>query len=278
VTGRPPTGRPAGLVLRGLTVGYPGGLGRASRRTHVVLQGLDLRAEPGRVTVLLGPNGAGKSTLLRTIAALQRPLRGRVEVEGTDVAALSIRDRARRIAVVLTDRFDPGLLTGGDVVALGRHPHVGAAGVLSVADHDAIHAALAIMHAGDLAGLRIAEMSDGQRQRVMVARALAQEPRLLVLDEPSAFLDAPARVELMERLAVIAAARGITVVLSTHDVESALRTDGDAWLIGPGDPGGTGGTVSSGVLAELAESGAINAAFDTDAVSFDRPSGVFRLR
>jgi iron complex transport system ATP-binding protein len=263
---------PAGLVLGGLAVGYPRGIGRATRRTHVVLQGLDLRAEPGRVTVLLGPNGAGKSTLLRTVAALQHPLAGRVAVDGVDVGRMPIRERARLIAVVLTDRFDPGLLTGDDVVALGRHPHVGASGVLSAADHAAIDRALSVMRAGDLGRTRIAEMSDGQRQRIMVARALAQEPRLLVLDEPSAFLDAPARVELMERLTVIAAHRGITVLLSTHDVESALRTAGDAWLIG------RGGTVTSGVLAELAASGEINAAFDTDAVAFDRPAGVFRLR
>ena len=259
-------------MLTDLSVGYHGGVRMSSRRTHVVLGDLGLHAAPGRVTVLLGPNGAGKSTLLRTIAYLQHPLAGRVEVDGSDVGRMSVRDRARRIAVVLTDVFDPGLLTGGDVVALGRHPYVGLAGALSVADRAAIEGALAVMHASELAPVRIAEMSDGQRQRIMVARALAQEPRLLVLDEPSAFLDAPARVELMERLAVIAADRRITIVLSTHDVEAALRAGGNCWLIA------RDGTVSSGLLSDLSASGAINTAFDTAAVSFDASSGVFRLR
>jgi iron complex transport system ATP-binding protein len=261
-----------GLVLERLTVGYRGRVPGSSRRTHIVLEDLDLTADPGRVTILLGANGAGKSTLLRTIAYLQHPLGGRVRVGGTDVAGMSVRERGRRIAAVLTDRFDPGMLTGGDVVALGRHPYVGTVGALSTADRTAIERALETMHAKDLAQTRIAEMSDGQRQRIMVARALAQEPRLLVLDEPTAFLDAPARVELMQRLSAIAAGRNITVVVSTHDVESALRTGGFAWLIGPDR------LVTAGPLEMLAESGAINAAFDTPAVAFDRPSGVFRLR
>ncbi len=250
-------------------------MGHGRRHTHTVLAGLTLQAAPGAVTMLLGPNGSGKSTLLRTVACLQPALSGRVEVDGQDLARLSPRLRAMRLAVVLTERFDPGLLTGGEVVALGRHPHLGASGSLSPADRSAVAEAMAVMHAEDLAGVRVAEMSDGQRQRIMVARALAQQPRLLVLDEPTAFLDAPARIELLERLRVIAAERGIAVVLSTHDVETALRAGGFAWLI---VPGADGRSVTSGLIDRLAASDAINAAFDSPAVSFHPASGTFRLR
>jgi len=263
------------LRLCGLTVGYRGGLGHGRRQTRAVLAELSLTARPGEVTMLLGPNGSGKSTLLRTVACLQPALAGRMQVDGSDLVRMSPRERARSLAVVLTERFDPGLLTGGEVVALGRHPHGGAPGSLSPADRAAVEDALAVMHAEDLATVRVAELSDGQRQRIMVARALAQQPRLLVLDEPTAFLDAPARIELLERLRVIAAERTIAVVLSTHDVETALRAGGLAWLIGAGS---TVRTVVSGRIEELAASGAINAAFDSTAVSFHAASGTFRLR
>jgi iron complex transport system ATP-binding protein len=264
-----------GLRLRGLTVGYRGGWGRPHRNSRAILADLSLSADPGAVTMLLGPNGSGKSTLLRTVACLQPALAGRVEVDGSDLTRMSPRARARALAVVLTERFDPGLLTGGEIVALGRHPHLGAAGSLSPADRAAVADALAVMHAEDLAPVRVAELSDGQRQRIMVARALAQQPRLLVLDEPTAFLDAPARIELLERLRVIAAARNIAVVLSTHDVETALRAGGVAWLIGPG---ADRRAVTSGRIEDLAASGAINSSFDSAAVAFHPTSGTFRLR
>jgi iron complex transport system ATP-binding protein len=264
-----------GLRLHGLSVGYRGGLGHSHRHTRTIVADLSLTADPGAVTMLLGPNGSGKSTLLRTVACLQPALAGRVEVDGADLTRMSPRMRARSLAVVLTERFDPGLLTGGEVVALGRHPHLGASGSLSPADRAAVANALAVMHAEDLAPVRVAELSDGQRQRIMVARALAQQPRLLVLDEPTAFLDAPARIELLERLRVIAAARDIAVVLSTHDVETALRAGGVAWLI---CPGADRRTVISGRIEDLAADGAINVAFDSTAVTFHPDSGTFRLR
>ena len=257
------------LVLEGLSVGYQGGWRRPDK---IILAGLDLRAAAGRVTVLLGPNGAGKSTLLRSIAGLQRSLAGAVTLAGDSLAGLDPRARAARLAVVLTERFDPGLLRGGDVVALGRFPHQKRSGTLRPVDQRAVTDALAAVHAEDLVELLLARMSDGQRQRVMIARALAQEPALLLLDEPSAFLDAPARIELLAVLLRIAAERGIPVVASTHDVEAAVRMGQDAWLIGPGS------RCTSGTVDALASSGAIGASFDTSAVTFEPGSGMFRMR
>ena len=262
---------PAGdLELDGLTVGYPAGGWR--RPPVVILQGVHLRAAAGRVTVLLGPNGSGKSTLLRSVAGLQRLLAGRVLLAGMSLTDLDPRRRAARVAVVLTERFDPGLLRGEDVVRLGRYPHRNSAGNLTAADRTVIADALAAVHADGLEGVALARMSDGQRQRIMIARALAQEPALLLLDEPSAFLDAPARIELLALLRRIAAQRGIAVVASTHDVEAAVRLGQDGWLIGPG------AAVTSAPVEELATGGAIGRAFDTTAVTFEPGNGMFRLR
>ena len=257
------------LVLEGFSVGYQAGWRRPDK---IILAGLDLRAAAGRVTVLLGPNGSGKSTLLRSIAGLQRPLAGAVTLAGDSLAGLDPRARAARLAVVLTERFDPGLLRGGDVVALGRFPHQKRSGTLRPADQRAVTDALIAVHAEDLVEVLLARMSDGQRQRVMIARALAQEPALLLLDEPSAFLDAPARIELLSVLRRVAAERGIPVVASTHDVEAAVRMGQDGWLIGPGS------RCTTGTVAALAASGAIGASFDTTAVTFEPGSGMFRLR
>jgi len=268
--GRLPGAAAAGdLLLDGLSVGYQGGWRRPDK---IILAGLDLRAAAGRVTVLLGPNGSGKSTLLRSIAGLQRSLAGAVTLAGESLAGLDPRARAARLAVVLTERFDPGLLRGGDVVALGRFPHQKRSGTLRPVDQQAVTDALAAVHAEDLVDLLLARMSDGQRQRVMIARALAQEPALLLLDEPSAFLDAPARIELLAVLRRIAAERGIPVVASTHDVEAAVRMGQDGWLIGPGS------RCASGTVGALASSGAIGASFDTSAVTFEPGSGMFRMR
>ena len=268
--GRLPTAAAAGdLLLDGLSVGYLGGWRRPDK---IILAGLDLRAAAGRVTVLLGPNGSGKSTLLRSIAGLQRSLAGAVTLAGESLAGLDPRARAARLAVVLTERFDPGLLRGGDVVALGRFPHQKRSGTLRPVDQQAVTDALAAVHAEDLVDLLLARMSDGQRQRVMIARALAQEPALLLLDEPSAFLDAPARIEMLAVLRRIAAERGIPVVASTHDVEAAVRMGQDGWLIGPGSH------CASGTVDTLASSGAIGASFDTSAVTFEPGSGMFRMR
>ncbi len=262
---------PADLVVTGLSVGYPVRHG-LSRSERPVLAGVSVRAAAGRVTVLLGPNGAGKSTLLRSIAGLQRSLAGEVTLAGQPLLAQDPRARAGRLAVVLTERFDPGLLRGLDVVSLGRFPHRRGLGSFSAADRLAVSDALAAVHAEDLADVMLARMSDGQRQRIMIARALAQSPALLLLDEPSAFLDAPARIELLAVLRRIAGERSIPVVASTHDVEAAVRLGQDGWLIGPGP------TVTSGTVESLASSGAIGAAFDTAAVSFEPESGRFGLR
>lgn len=253
-----------------LAIGHrPGG---RRRPPAVVAEGLDLELEPGRLVCLLGPNGAGKSTLLGTLAGRLPPLAGTVTVAGERLEGLAPRERARQLALVLTEGLPPSRLSGRDLVALGRHPHTGWSGRLGPEDERAVDRALDAVGATALAGRPVTEMSDGERQRVMLARALAQEARILLLDEVTAFLDLPRRVEVMHLLRDLARDEGRAVLLSTHDLDLALRHGDRLWLMSPG-----GGFVS-GVPEDLVTTGAFDATFRTRGVAFDPASGSFLAR
>jgi iron complex transport system ATP-binding protein len=261
-----------GLRLQELSVGY-----RSLRRwpssgsDAVVLPKVSALAPRGAVTAVLGPNGAGKSTLLRTIIGLQPLLGGTVLLDSTDLIALPPRERARRAAVVLTDRVDVGLLTAYEVAELGRHPHRSLTSRMSEHERGLIMESLTRLHADSLASKRFAELSDGQRQRVLLARALVQEPELLILDEPSSYLDIGARVDLMSLLHQVARDRQMPVVISTHEVELALRTSDQIWLI-------DAGVLIQGTAEELIRSGAIGRVFETANTRFDAATRTFQAR
>lgn len=264
--------RPGGLTTRGLAVGYRTRPVRGRGAGRAVLSGLELDARAGELTVLLGPNGAGKSTLLRTLCGLLPPLDGRIRIGGADLARQPPAALARRLAVVLTDRVDPGLLSVRELAGLGRHPHTGFTGRLTAADHAAVEWSLKAVGAGHLADRPAAELSDGERQRVLTARALAQEPEVVLLDEPTAFLDVPSRVALTVLLRDLARDKGLTVVVSTHDLELALRVADAVWLVDRDS------RVHTGAPEDLIRSGAVAAAFDADHLAFDPVSGSFGLR
>ena len=256
-----PAAGPPALAAAGLVAGY-----RRGRRRTVVVEAARLAAHAGRVTAVVGPNGGGKSTLLRTLVGAQPALGGSVAVAGTPLARLSRTERARLLAVVLTDRVEAGLLTVGEVVELGRHPHTGWRGALTEAD------AAVARRAGRDAGVErlwdrpFAELSDGQRQRALVARALAQEPSVLVLDEPTAFLDVAGRVALSVTLAGLARAAGLAVVVSTHDLDLALAHADAVWLV-------HGGTVRAAPAGELVRDGTLARAFAPPDVDDARGAG-----
>lgn len=256
-----------GLVVDGLTVGYP----RSRRRWTTVLSEVHARARCGELTALLGPNGTGKSTLLRALSGSERPLAGECRVDGAPVTGLDPVQRARVLATVLTERDVPPLLSARDLVALGRHPHTGLAGRLGPHDHAVVGWALEAVGAGDLAGRRVAELSDGERQRVLTARALAQEPAVLLLDEPTAFLDVPGKVALTGLLRRLARERDLAVVMCVHDLEMALRTADAVWLL-------DGGSLHEGTPEELALDGTVGRIFDGADLEFAPAEGVFRLR
>ena len=207
------------------------------------------RLRERELVCLLGPNGAGKSTLMRTVAGMQPPLAGRVLVDGDDIHSMPARERARRLSVVLTERVEAGLLTAYGLVGLGRYPHINWSGRLSDHDHEVIRECTERVGAQDLAHRYVSDLSDGERQRVMMARALAQEPRLMVLDE------------ITSR----------AVLLSTHDLELALRAADRVWLLPKG------GRLATGAPEDLVLSGAFEAAFASEGVDFDRARGAFHV-
>jgi iron complex transport system ATP-binding protein len=252
------------LSALGLSVGY-----RAGHGSRAVLSGLDLELFPGELVCLLGPNGAGKSTLLRTLAGLQPPLAGTLRWEGA-AAAPAGPEWARRSAIVLTERVEGGNLSVYDLAALGRHPRTGWTGRLSPSDREAVDRALVSAGAADLRTRRYDELSDGEKQKVMLARALAQETPLILLDEPTAFLDLPRRVETMRALRTLARG-GRAVLLSTHDVDLALRAADRLWLLPSGGP------LKSGLPEELVLRGDFGAVFNQGDVAFDAAAGEFRV-
>ena len=254
------------LRAEGLTVGYS-----TRRGATAVLADLDLTIDVGELVFLVGPNGSGKSTLLRTLAGMQPALAGRAFLAGDDVAALPPAERARRLAVVLTDPVDAGAMTATDLVALGRYPHTDWAGRLSAADWAAVTWALESTGATALADRHVAELSDGERQRVLLARALAQQPQLLALDEAVAYVDVPRKVELVQILRHLARECGLAVLLTTHDLDLAIRHADTLWLLEPGAPS----TLHAGSPEDLVLAGAIGRAFDSDEVTFDTARGVF---
>lgn len=254
------------LTLDGVTTGY-----RHRRGAHVVSSRVSGVLRAGEFTVLLGPNGAGKSTLLRTLCGLQAPLEGRVLFDGEDLASLSARRRAQLLGVVLTEQVKVWGLTAQALVALGRHPHTGWSGRLDAADRDAVYRALLDAGAADLALRPLAELSDGERQRVLVARALAQEPRALVLDEVTAFLDLPRRVDIMLMLRRLVHDQDRALLLSTHDLDLAIRTADRIWLIG------RDGVFDVGGPEDLVLSGSIQRVFGQEGLDFDTETGTFVL-
>ena len=255
------------LATEHLSIGY------APRRgpRRIVASNLNLTLHAGEVVCLLGPNGVGKSTLLRTLVGMQPPLDGRVWLDGVDLSTLSAREIARRVSVVLTERVEVGQLTVYALVALGRHPHTDWTGRLTPHDEAIVRQALEAVNAVNLAGRLVHELSDGERQRVMVARALAQEPLVMALDEPTAFLDLPRRVEIMRLLRRLAHETQRAMILSTHDLDLALRSADLLWLMAPG------GGVHAGAPEDLVLGGAFEATFATEGISFDRHEGHFRI-
>lgn len=203
---------------------------------------------------------------------MQRPLNGQVHLSGADLHDLKPRDLARRLSLVLTERVDVGALSARALVALGRYPHTDWTGRLTPADEAIVTETLAAVGATPLAARLVLELSDGEPEKVLIARALAQEPHLLLLDEPTAFLDLPRRVEVMSLLHRLARETGRAILLSTRDLDLALRSADQLWLLPPGGP------LRAGIPEELVLEGAFPAPFPSEEVSFDPYTGHFKLQ
>ena len=255
------------LEAAGLSIGYPG----SRNEKNIIATDLDLTLHPGRFVCLLGPNGAGKSTLIRTLSGIQPGLEGEVTLEGEALDKLDPQTRARTISLVLTNTMPLGIFTAYSLVALGRHPHTNWNGYLTDHDREKIDWAIKAVKAETLASRHISELSDGERQKIMVARALAQEAPLMLLDEPTAYLDILRRVELMRTLRKLAHDQNMAILQSTHDLELALRSADELWLLSEN------GKITKGTPESLALSGKMAEVFGSSELDWDADQGSFHV-
>ncbi len=255
------------LQVNNLAIGY-----KQQKDAKVVAKDIQVDLYAGELVCLLGPNGAGKSTLMRTISGAQKPLSGKVLLNEQIIHELSSKQLAKKLSLVLTERVQAGMLTAYEVVALGRYPHINWTGRLSTKDHEIIRWSIKMTGAGELASRVLAELSDGERQKIMVARALAQEPKLMILDEVTAFLDLPRRVEIMQLLKKLAHQTGKAILLSTHDMDLALRSADRIWLLPKG------GNLHMGAPEDLVLNGAFERAFASEGVIFNKQMGAFQVQ
>lgn len=202
------------FTAKGLTIGYHG---------VPLIRDITFSLRRGEILSLIGPNGAGKTTLLRSIIRQLAPLGGVVTLDGQDMAALSGKELSTRMAVVLTERVKTELMTCEDVVATGRYPYTGKFGLLGENDWAAVREAMELVHITELAKRDFSQISDGQKQRVMLARAVCQQPELLILDEPTSFLDLRYKLEFLTILQQMSRSRHLTVILSLHELDLAGR-------------------------------------------------------
>ena len=202
------------FTAKGLTIGYHG---------VPLIRNITFSLRRGEILSLIGPNGAGKTTLLRSIIRQLATLGGVVTLDGRDMAALSGKELSTRLAVVLTERVKTELMTCEDVVATGRYPYTGKFGLLGEKDWDAVRESMELVHITELAKRDFSQISDGQKQRVMLARAVCQQPELLILDEPTSFLDLRYKLEFLTILQQMSRSRHLTVILSLHELDLAGR-------------------------------------------------------
>lgn len=235
-----------GLTTHNLTTGYG---------HHAVMRDLNLALPEKSLTVLIGANGSGKSTLLRTISRQQPALKGDVILDGRPITEYTPAALARRLALVLTERNGGGGLRVDELVAIGRNPYSGFFGRLSPDDRMAVKSALEAVGMSHKARTLSSSLSDGERQKVMIARAIAQAAPLIILDEPTAFLDVASRFEIMGLLGRLAHGQGRTILLSTHDIAPALGAADHVWAVADG-------TVRAGSVTELAQRGVLDRVFD----------------
>ena len=190
---------------------------------EVLIRQICLHVKRGEIVTLIGPNGAGKSTILKTAARLIAPLGGTVYLDGTPVDQMEAKERARRLAVLMTEHARPELMTCRDVAAAGRYPYTGRLGILSGADWEKVEGALEMVQGRELAERDFNEISDGQKQRILLARAICQEPQAIILDEPTSFLDVRHKLELVTVLKRLVKKKNIAVLMSLHELDLAQK-------------------------------------------------------
>jgi iron complex transport system ATP-binding protein len=214
------------IRLESLAIGYHG-----KHSVKVVAEGISDSICSGELTCLIGENGAGKSTLLRTLSGFLPPVSGEIDILGKPLKSYRETDLAKVIGVVLTEKNNLQNMTVEELVGMGRSPYTGFWGRLRTEDKEKVAQAIALVGIGELKDRMVQTLSDGERQKVMIAKALAQETPIIFLDEPTAFLDYPSKVEILNLLHRLSSEEGKTIFLSTHDLELALRVADRVWLM-----------------------------------------------
>lgn len=246
------------IQIESLSTGY-----RNKKNVTVVAHDINATIQGGELTCLLGPNGAGKSTLLRTLSAFLPPVKGDITIMGRNLRDYTDKELAKTIGVVLTEKTYLRNMTVYDLIGLGRSPYTGFWGTLHEDDRRIVDDAIGMVGIGPLKDRMIQTLSDGERQKVMIAKALAQQTPVIFLDEPTAFLDFPSKVEIMQLLHVLSRTTGKTIFLSTHDLELALQIADTIWLMDR-DKG-----VVIGTPDKLATDGSLNSFFSQRDIKFD---------
>lgn len=239
------------LAMNDLEAGY-----QLKKEQLVVLSGLNLQLRHGELVCFMGPNGVGKSTLLRTIAGVQKPLSGTVTVEGAPINEISPAELAKKISLVLTDDIKAGNMTARELIALGRYPYINWQVKFKKRDILKIEESIALAEVERYADKSIHELSDGQMQKVMIARALSQDTPIMILDEPTAHLDLNNRVAIINLLKNLTRQTGKAVLMATHELDLALQSADRLWLAGFNAP------VVSGFPEDLVLNGAIDRVFE----------------
>ena len=250
------------ISLQNLTVGYG---------EKAVLSDINQTLQAGQMVCLLGANGAGKSTILRTLAGFLPPLSGKVLVDGRDLNSLSVSERSKAVSVVLTERVEVPYMKVADLVGMGRSPYTGFFGTLTKEDKAIVGEAIEMVGIGNLAERTIDTLSDGERQKAFLAKALAQQTPIILLDEPTAFLDFHAKVSTLRHILKLAHETDKTIFLSTHDVEMAIQLSDELWIVQDGN-------ISTGTTASLTESGILERFLQDEGISFDEKELTLRIR
>ncbi len=248
------------LKIHNLSTGY-----KLSRSKIITLHNsLTLNVLQGELIAMIGPNGAGKSTIINTLIGMLPALGGDVLYNNKSISVMAKKEIARLISVVLTDKIDDKYLTAYDIVGTGRYPHGSFTGKLTVEDKKIISNSFNVVGASKLSNRTFYSLSDGEKQKILLARAIAQDTPLIILDEPTAFIDSPGKILIMSLLKELVLKYNKTIILTTHDTELAMEYADKLWLVGKN------GYFTDGEPQKLINSGLINNLFKQDGVIFNK--------
>lgn len=255
------------LQIKNLSIGYRD----KKEAENVVLQNVNLNISCGEFVCILGPNGCGKSTLLRTIAGIQKPLAGNIILDNDDLSTIELSEIAKKISIALTENISMGNISVYSLVSMGRYPYSNWLGILRHEDFEIIDRALEVTGIAQYRDKNYMELSDGLKQKAIIARALAQDTPIILLDEPTAFLDITSKLEIMQMLRILANKFNKSIILSSHDLDLALQSADTIWLISKDN------SLLVDVPEDLVLNGHFERAFNRNEIKFQVDKGIFKF-